>query len=64
VTTKWEFIKAEVTGEKQNVALITLNRPKALNALCNGLMQEVSQALDSFEANPKIGAIIITGNYF
>lgn len=62
VTTKWEFIKAEVTGEKQNVALITLNRPKALNALCKGLMTEVAQALDAFEANPKIGAIIITGS--
>jgi enoyl-CoA hydratase len=62
VTTKFEFIKAEVTGEKKNVALITLNRPKALNALCKGLMDEVSQALDSFEANPQIGAIVITGS--
>lgn len=39
-----------------------MNRPKALNALCNGLMLEVSKALDSLEANSQIGAIIITGS--
>lgn len=58
----FEFIKTELVGEKKNVALITLNRPKALNALCNGLMSEVSQALDQFEADSAIGAIVITGS--
>ncbi|XP_037953307.1 probable enoyl-CoA hydratase, mitochondrial [Teleopsis dalmanni] len=57
-----EFIKTEVTGEKKNVAVITLNRPKALNALCNGLMKELSTALDSFEKDKSIAAIVITGS--
>lgn len=58
----FEFIKTEKKGENSNVGLITLNRPKALNALCNGLMAEVSQALDAFEADKSIGAIVITGS--
>lgn len=52
----------EKTGAKKNVALITLNRPKALNALCNGLMSDVSNALDKLEADSSIGAVIITGS--
>lgn len=52
----------EKTGEKKNVALITLNRPKALNALCKGLMTEVAQALDIYEKDNTIGAFIITGS--
>lgn len=52
----------ETTGEKKNVALITLNRPKALNALCNGLMKELSQALDDYERDPNIAAIVLTGS--
>jgi enoyl-CoA hydratase len=43
-------------------AVITLNRPKQLNALSHGLLQEVSQALDEFEADSEIRAIIITGS--
>jgi len=61
-TPSYEYIKVEKVGEKQNVALITLNRPKALNALCNGLMTEVSQAIDKFESDDCVGAIVITGS--
>lgn len=50
-----------MTGEKKNVALITLNRPKALNALNNGLMTEVSDAIEKFDLDSTIGAVIITG---
>lgn len=58
----FQFIKAERHGEKKNVAVITLNRPKALNALCNDLMAEVTEALDLMEADNTVGAIIITGS--
>lgn len=52
----------EKKGAKQNVGVIQLNRPKALNALCDGLMNEMNQALDSFEKDPHVGAIVITGS--
>lgn len=58
----FEFIKTEKKGEKQNVGLITLNRKKALNALCDGLMTEMASALDMFESDPDIGAIVLTGS--
>jgi len=58
----YEYILTETTGEKKNVALITLNRPKALNALCNGLMKELSAALDGYEKDPNIAAIVLTGS--
>lgn len=56
------MIKKDVAGEKGNVGLITLNRPKALNALCGQLMTELSQALTEFENQAGIGAIVITGS--
>ncbi|KAJ8936373.1 hypothetical protein NQ314_012392 [Rhamnusium bicolor] len=62
LTENFEFIKVGKTGTKNNVGVITLNRPKALNALCNGLMLEVAKALDTLEADTSIGAIIITGS--
>jgi enoyl-CoA hydratase len=44
------------------VGLITLNRPKALNALCDALVRDLDQALNEFEADAGIGAIVITGS--
>ena len=44
------------------VGLITLNRPKALNALNSALVAEVAKALDAFEDDDDIGAIVITGS--
>lgn len=58
----YEFIKVEKKGEKQNVGLITLNRKKALNALCDGLMKEMSSALDTLEEDSNVGAIVLTGS--
>jgi enoyl-CoA hydratase len=43
------------------VGLITLNRPQALNALNNQLMQEVTGALEAFDKDDDIGAMVITG---
>ncbi|XP_063230608.1 enoyl-CoA hydratase, mitochondrial isoform X3 [Bacillus rossius redtenbacheri] len=58
----YEYILVEKKGEKQNVALITLNRPKALNALCDGLMKEVGDAVSRFEEDKSVGALVITGS--
>ena len=44
------------------VGLIRLNRPQAMNALCAALIDELGQALDAFEAEDAIGAIVLTGS--
>jgi hypothetical protein len=38
---KYEYLLVDIKGKDSNVALVQLNRPKALNALCDGLMKEV-----------------------
>ncbi|XP_075973235.1 enoyl-CoA hydratase, short chain 1 [Anticarsia gemmatalis] len=58
----YENIKVEVVGTKSNVGLIQLNRPKALNALCGPLFEELGQAVRDFDSDEKIAAIVITGN--
>lgn len=58
---QYEYILTETRGEKKNVGFIQLNRPKALNALCDGLMREVGQAIDQYEKDPSIAAIVLTG---
>ena len=55
----YETILLETHGR---VGLITLNRPQALNALNAQIVSEVNQALDSLEADPRIGCIVITGS--
>ncbi len=47
---------------KNRVGVITLNRPKALNALCAAMMDELESALDELEANDEIGCIVVTGS--
>lgn len=44
------------------VGVITLNRPKALNALNGQLMDELGAALKAFDADPEIGCMVITGS--
>ncbi|RIK31732.1 MAG: enoyl-CoA hydratase [Anaerolineae bacterium] len=44
------------------VGLVTLNRPQALNALNHALMRELMDALDAFDKDDAIGAMVITGN--
>jgi len=51
-----------ITEVRGRVGLITLNRPKALNALNDQLMDELGQALGGFDADEAIGAIVITGS--
>ncbi|XP_069609152.1 enoyl-CoA hydratase, mitochondrial isoform X2 [Ranitomeya imitator] len=58
----YQYILVERRGQNQNVGFIQLNRPKTLNALSDELMAEINLALDSFEEDPQIGAIVITGS--
>jgi len=51
-----------VTRPKDHVALITLNRPKALNALCTPLMIDLDNAFQEIEADDTIGCTILTGS--
>lgn len=55
----YETILTEV---RRRVGLITLNRPQAMNALTNQLLNEVMDALDVFDKDDAIGAMVITGN--
>ena len=56
----YECITVRTEGEK--VGVITLNRPKQLNALNDQLMNELGQALQAFDADESIGCIILTGS--
>jgi len=55
----YENILVETRGR---VGLVTLNRPKALNALNDALMNELGEALAAFDADEAIGAMVITGS--
>ena len=55
----YEMILTETHGK---VGLITFNRPQAMNALNNQLMRELMDALESFDKNEHIRAMVITGN--
>lgn len=52
----------EVRVEADKVGIITLNRPKQLNALNDQLMNELGAALKAFDADEKIGCMIVTGS--
>ena len=55
----YETVLVETHGR---VGLIRMNRPKALNALSAQLIEDLRQALDGFEADPAIGAVVLTGS--
>ena len=55
----YETILVETRGK---VGLVTLNRPKALNALNSRLLEEILSAMQDFEEDPDIGAVVITGS--
>ncbi|MBK6869193.1 MAG: enoyl-CoA hydratase [Burkholderiales bacterium] len=56
----YEFITVRTEGDQ--VGIVTLNRPKQLNALNGQLMVELGQALKAFDADPAIGCMVITGS--
>jgi len=56
---EYRNLRAEKRGR---VGLVTLDRPQALNALCDALVEELGHALDQLEADPDIGCLVITGS--
>ena len=59
MTTTYETILVETRGR---VGWITLNRPEALNALNSQVMHDIVAAASAFDADPAIGAIVVTGS--
>ncbi len=57
--TTYETLLVETRGA---VGLIRLNRPEALNALNSTLVKELEQALNAFEADEAVGAVVLTGS--
>jgi enoyl-CoA hydratase len=55
----YETILVETHGK---VGLIRFNRPQVLNALCDAMMAEIGAQLLAFDADPAIGAIVLTGS--
>lgn len=53
------LVKVEVHGR---VGVLTLNRPKALNALSNAVIDELAEAVRAFDADENIGAMVLTGS--
>ena len=51
-----------IVETRGKVGLITINRPKAMNALNDTLIDEIGVALDEFEADTNIGCMVITGS--
>ncbi len=54
-----DLIQTEIQGR---VGVARLNRPRALNALNHQLMLELMDALEAFDANPQVGAMVVTGS--
>ena len=55
----YKNIVVEIHGQ---AVLIRLERPKALNALNEGLISDLNSAIDTYEEDDQIGAIVITGS--
>ena len=51
-----------LTEKRERVGLIFLNRPTAMNALNGQLVREIGQALDQFQDDPNVGAVVLTGS--
>ncbi|MDP2258054.1 MAG: enoyl-CoA hydratase [Polaromonas sp.] len=59
----YEMIETRTEGpDARQVGIVTLNRPKQLNALNDQLMDELGHALQAFEADDSVGCIILTGS--
>jgi hypothetical protein len=52
----------ETSAKGGGVGLITLHRPKALNALCDALFEDLIHAVNAFEEDEDVGCVVITGS--
>ena len=52
----------ESSARGGGVGLITLHRPKALNALCDALFEDLIHAVNSFEDDEDVGCVVVTGS--
>lgn len=59
-TTSHEYIVTEI--RPGGVGLVRINRPRQLNALNSRVMEELVAAVESFDADPAVGAVVITGD--
>ena len=59
---KREMLETIIVERRERVGLITLNRPKSLNALNMQMASEVVTTLKDFDADDRIGAVVITGS--
>jgi len=57
----YEFVKVE-TRKDLGVGLITLDRPKALNALCDALFDDLIHAATALDEDDDIGCLVLTGS--
>ncbi len=57
-----DYQTIRVTTEAGKVGIVTLDRPKQLNALNDQLMDELGHALQAFDADPAIGCMVVTGS--
>jgi len=63
MTTPEPLVLTELRGDgERRTALVTLNRPKQLNALNDALMDQLGGALAAFDADDSVGCIVITGS--
>ncbi|NEE60348.1 enoyl-CoA hydratase/isomerase family protein, partial [Streptomyces sp. SID8455] len=53
-----ELVRVHTEGR---TGVVTLNRPKALNALTHAMVGTIAAALDRWEHDPEVGAVVITG---
>lgn len=56
-----ENIELQTVGVNKDIALVTFNRPASLNVITAALVRELKQALNDFEKNTVVGAVILTG---
>ena len=59
-SSQYEYIL--VSRPEPSVLLVTLNRPKSLNALSSPLFKELNQALEDADKDDSVGAMVLTGS--